>query len=810
MNVKHESTSPQETNTRQAILVVQTIALNALLFAGLALYLTIQTGAWQAYQFILLALQVTLVGFFISIPLIRRGRLELGEWIFFASALIAPVWAALLIYRLGYTAAAWILVTQYFIITYAINRKSQRIAMALVALGLFISILLEVTNPAWRLVSGLMLTVSPILTGLLVAVFIIIIVRQTWSGSLGAKLVTALLGVTIIPLVIISFINYNSSTTALTNDANQKLAAAAQQTAADFDTFIDFNLETVRAAGQFPAVVDYLSLPAAQRAGSAEEARLQKFITAMSRQDPVFISSVAVNDTNGITLADTFTADIGLDKSNRNYFQETMRTGLPFASEVEHSATSGVPSIYFAAPAHDAAGKVLGLIRIRYAASILQKLLIADTGLAGASSYAVLLDSHHIRLAHGTDRHWVYKSIVPLDATLVKDLQSKGFLPPGTPLELSTNLPDFETGLNNISTTPIFASDTNGDGALEQAAIAPMSTKTWEVAFIQTQSVFLAPIAAQTFNNLLIAFILALLVGGIAFVFSRTLAGPIVRLTQTAEAIAAGDINIQAKVETNDEIGKLASTFNAMTAQLRELISSLEQRVAARTKDLATVAEVGTATATILETGKLLQEVVNLTKERFSLYHSHIYLLDNSGENLVLAAGAGEPGRKMVSEGRSIPLSREQSLVARAARERKGVTVNDVTQAPDFLPNPLLPDTRSELAVPMIVAGNVIGVFDIQSDQVGRFTDSDISIQTTLSAQLATSVQNVRQFEQSKAQADLETLVNTIGQKIQRAATVEETLQTAAREIGLALGAARVSASLQVSDESSSQSTALS
>jgi GAF domain-containing protein len=230
------------------------------------------------------------------------------------------------------------------------------------------------------------------------------------------------------------------------------------------------------------------------------------------------------------------------------------------------------------------------------------------------------------------------------------------------------------------------------------------------------------------------------------------------------------------------------------------MVDSLEQRVADRTKDLATVAEVGTATATILETDKLLQAVVDLTKERFNLYHSHIYLLDESGENLVLASGAGEPGRQMVAEKRSIPLHREQSLVARAARERKGVTVNDVTQTADFLPNPLLPDTRSELAVPMIVGGKVIGVFDVQSDVVGRFTESDVNIQTTLASQVATSIQNVRSFEQSKAQADLESLVNTIGQKIQRTTTVEDTLQTAIREIGLALGANRVSANIQASN----------
>ena len=199
--------------------------------------------------------------------------------------------------------------------------------------------------------------------------------------------------------------------------------------------------------------------------------------------------------------------------------------------------------------------------------------------------------------------------------------------------------------------------------------------------------------------------------------------------------------------------------------------------------------------------------MVDLTKERFKLYHSHIYLLDEKGENVILTAGAGEPGRIMVAEGRSIPLDHEQSLVARAARERKGVTVNDVTQAPDFLPNPLLPDTRSELAVPMIVGGNVIGVFDIQSEQVGRFTDSDVNIQTTMASQLASSIQNVRSFEKSKKQADLETMVNTIGQRIQRTTTIEDTLQTAIRELGTAIGASRVKASLRSASNSMETTT---
>lgn len=363
--------------------------------------------------------------------------------------------------------------------------------------------------------------------------------------------------------------------------------------------------------------------------------------------------------------------------------------------------------------------------------------------------------------------------------------------------------------------TPIFSSSEGYDKALKgednieivsfggesytvlSAPLYDFSGNIIGVVNIISDQTAVAQQQGQQITLLIVVLLVTLLILGTAiyFLVTRILA-PINSLTKSSRAIADGDLNQVVLVTSQDELGMLAQTFNQMAAELKNLVTTLEQRVSARTRDLATVAEVGTATATILETDKLLQEVVNLTKERFDLYHSHIYLLDEKGENLVLTAGAGEPGRIMAAEKRSISLHREQSLVARAAREQKGVIVNDVTQAPDFLPNPLLPDTRSELAVPMTVGGNLIGVFDVQSDQVGRFTDADINIQTTLAAQVATSIQNVRSFEQSKAQADLESLVNAIGQKIQRATTLEDTLQTAIREIGTALGASRVTANI--------------
>src|SRR5258708_6986204 len=163
---------------------------------------------------------------------------------------------------------------------------------------------------------------------------------------------------------------------------------------------------------------------------------------------------------------------------------------------------------------------------------------------------------------------------------------------------------------------------------------------------------------------------------------------------------------------------------------------------------METVATVSANAASILDLDVLLQTVSDLTKDNFGLYHAHVYLLDETGEKLVLKAGAGEPGRIMKSQGRSIELSNPDSLVARAGRTRQGVIINDVTKVSDFLPNPLLPNTRAEMAVPMVVADVLVGVLDVQADTVDYFTESDAEVLTTLGDQVAVAVQNAQLFEQ--------------------------------------------------------------
>jgi signal transduction histidine kinase len=244
------------------------------------------------------------------------------------------------------------------------------------------------------------------------------------------------------------------------------------------------------------------------------------------------------------------------------------------------------------------------------------------------------------------------------------------------------------------------------------------------------------------------------------FVFDQNLVQPL----GESGPNGAGELASRSLTVRNESIGELAvdagslpggslsegtrEILDAVAGQLSghlENLRLLEQNEK-RSHELETVAELSATTSTVLDPARLLQSIVDLTKERFGVYHVHIYQADEDAQTLNLAAGAGEVGRKMTAAKHALPMGLERSLVARARRERQALIVNDVRGEPDFLPNPNLPETRSEMAVPMIVGETVLGVFDVQSDRLNGFTDEDANIYTTLASQVAVALQNARLY----------------------------------------------------------------
>jgi putative methionine-R-sulfoxide reductase with GAF domain len=245
----------------------------------------------------------------------------------------------------------------------------------------------------------------------------------------------------------------------------------------------------------------------------------------------------------------------------------------------------------------------------------------------------------------------------------------------------------------------------------------------------------------------------------------------------------ATDLIRRVGIGSKDEIGVLAQAFNGVTVELHEALTSLEQR----SRALETSAEVSRRLTTILDQQQLVSEVVERVQKAFGYYHAHIYLVDETSGDLVMAGGTGEAGRAMLDARHRIPQG--SGLVGRAAGANTVVLVPDVSQEEGWLPNPLLPDTQSEIAVPIAVGGRVLGVLDVQHNVAGGMGQDDAGLLESIAGQVAVALQNTRLFTEMQQKAEREAHANLIVQRIQSATTVDGALQIAVRELGQALGA---------------------
>ncbi len=280
---------------------------------------------------------------------------------------------------------------------------------------------------------------------------------------------------------------------------------------------------------------------------------------------------------------------------------------------------------------------------------------------------------------------------------------------------------------------------------------------------------------------------------GAAFVMTRTLR-PIGTLTEVALSIADGNLGREAPVESDDEIGTLAQAFNSMTGQLRDMVNNLEQRVAERTRVLEASMDVSRSLSTILDQQQLVSEVVAQVQTAFNYYHVHIYILDENTNDLVMAGGTGEAGQALLDRGHKIMMG--TGLVGRAAINNETVLVEDVAEEDDWLPNPLLPDTQAELAVPIAIGEQILGVIDVQQNTAGSLTDIDWQLLQSVANQVAIALRNARLYEEAQTQAQRQTIVNSITQKLQTAADIESVLKITAQELSVALQAKRTAVQL--------------
>lgn len=207
---------------------------------------------------------------------------------------------------------------------------------------------------------------------------------------------------------------------------------------------------------------------------------------------------------------------------------------------------------------------------------------------------------------------------------------------------------------------------------------------------------------------------------------------------------------------------KNAQLYEALQERSQQLQRTLEQEVAQRTQELdhralqmETSAKVSREITAILDIDRLLAGVVELIREAFECYSVQIFLVEPGTDQLVLHAASGEAGRQLRSDGLSLPIE-GRSLNSTAVRRNEALLVNDVSGEPRFWTTESLPNTRSELVIPLRVGQQVIGTLDVQMDRINAFREDDLLVYQSLGDQIAIAIENARLYDRSRELAILE------------------------------------------------------
>ncbi|MBN1976079.1 MAG: GAF domain-containing protein [Anaerolineae bacterium] len=797
------------TRTRNVFLFALVILIGTTLAVPVYLYLAFQTGTWQL--FVIAGLSFTLnVASIIGVILTRRDRPTLAAWALFGALLVVFPIMPLLIADIGLTSAASIVL---LIVALALQMMPLRsagqaiIASALVGLGI---ILLDRFGPAQRL-SVPQLNVVLLALGIAALIlFQYLAIRQFRDYPMSMKLIISLAMTAAIAVVGVSLIAIQTMRTSLTEQIGQDYAVQAESVGRLIDAFFKEKVSQIVTLETVDVVRKHVEERNASYTGDptsilAEIQALDERWVKAGDDDPLILAITspdpAVNPATSqlmahleafpahteIFITDRYGATVGATGRLSDYYQADEAwwqaawndgEGAVYISEPEYDESAGITALLIAVPIFDEErGAVIGIAR----STLNVESLYAQVGAVryGETGHAALFDSAAEVLYEPVEEG--EEASQALDLDLRQELIStRDYL-------LAT---DADGDQSIFVGAPVSAAST-GESETEAAVAAAVANLGWTIAIRQESEEAFAPVAQITQDVQLVGAAIIIVGGSMALVPAQFVARPLLALTEATEAMGAGNLDAPLPQASRDEVGSLTASFGEMAGRLKQTLSGLEQRA----RIIETSANVSRRLSTILDQEQLVAEVVQQVQSAFDYYHAHIYLIDEASRDLVMTGGTGTAGQTMLADGHRIPWGR--GLTGRAAATADVVLVPDVSQEEGWLPNPLLPETKSEVAVPITLGERVLGVLDVQHNVVGGLDEADVGLLQSVAGQVAIALQNARVFAEVRERAEQEALVNRIAQQIQRTTTIETTLQAAARELGRALGAQRASVQLE-------------
>lgn len=223
--------------------------------------------------------------------------------------------------------------------------------------------------------------------------------------------------------------------------------------------------------------------------------------------------------------------------------------------------------------------------------------------------------------------------------------------------------------------------------------------------------------------------------------------------------------------ESGNSIGLLGISRN-ITA-----VKKAEELARTQSQHLLTASEIARDTSGLLDLDALLKKAINLILERFGFYHSSIFLVDPLGEYAVLRESTGDAGTRMMSIGHKLAVG-SASIIGQVTEKGEPLVANDVRNFEYYYPNPLLPDTRAEMAIPLKAGGRILGALDVQSTKKNTFLKEDVQILQILADQLATAMINADLFTSTQETLAQHRFLHQITTAAASSQNVEDALRT--------------------------------
>jgi len=556
-----------------------------------------------------------------------------------------------------------------------------------------------------------------------------------WNKSLMARLVTYFLALSAIGVTVTTVITLAIVRNALTRSIYDRLEAVATLKEDELNRWVNDQRDEIAylvAAPDLRADVQILSSAEEDSAKyvAAHDSILELLVEEMESHPP-FSEMFLMSSVGGKVLVSTEKGNEGQYRVSDSYYTQG-RLDL-YIQNVYTSPQTGQPAMTISAPLRDAGGNLLGVLALHVNLERLDSIILQRAGLGNTGeTYIVDRFNNFISAARSGEREYP------------RGVHTQGI---DTALRGEDGLAQY-TNYGGVPVIGVYRWMDDRETALlaeisQQEALAPVQ----RVA------------AAILASGLAIAVLLALGV----FLLSRQIARPLLAINAAANQMAAGDLNAHAPELTQDEIGTLAVSFNAMTGQIHQLVDSLEQRVAERTSDLdlarqqsekrandlQTISEVARAVSTEVNLENLLTLVANLVSERFGFYHVGIFLSDDLNQYAVLRASNSPGGKHMIARGHKLPIG-QVGIVGHVASSSQPRIALNVGEDAMYFNNPDLPETRSEMALPMTVANKIIGVLDAQSTEPSAFTHEDVSTLSILADQIGIAIENARLLEATR------------------------------------------------------------